>query len=137
MYRKLFAVFLICIALWGCSEKIVSECNTGTIPPSGAKLSDIQKSIFTPRCALPGCHSGSNPAGELNLETGISYSSLVSIKSKQNPSMNLVLPSNSTESYLVQKMSNPALSIMPPSGKLADALIDSVIAWIDAGALNK
>ncbi len=134
--KIVLTVILICVIMSGCAEKIVSECDTGQQRPSGRTLGSIQTTVFTPRCAVSGCHSGDMPAEGLNLQNGKSYAGLYLVKSKQDPSIYLVLPSNSAQSYLLQKMSNPAISIMPPAGKLTDALIDSVAAWIDAGALN-
>lgn len=48
----------------------------------------------------------------------------------------LVVPFNSAESYLVWVLDGKQAPLMPPSGRLAQAQIDSVIAWIDRGAEN-
>ena len=47
-----------------------------------------------------------------------------------------VKPFESENSYLIRKLRGQGTSVMPPSGQLKAAVIDSVVAWIDKGALN-
>jgi len=35
-----------------------------------ASIADIQNKIFTPRCALSGCHTGTSPQNGLDLTLG-------------------------------------------------------------------
>ena len=42
-----------------------------------ATLSNIQATIFNLNCAVPGCHSGSNPPQGMNLSEGEAFSNIV------------------------------------------------------------
>lgn len=133
----IFTAFLFLIT--NCSDHIVSECvdnnyESGVIQTS--TFTEIQNQILTSSCATTGCHSGNNPEMGLNLSLGLSYTNLVNVKSNQRSDLNYVTPGNSARSYLIQKLNGQNTSVMPPSGKLSAALIDSVAKWIDAGALN-
>ncbi|MDZ7315462.1 MAG: hypothetical protein ONB24_04995 [candidate division KSB1 bacterium] len=118
-----------------CSKNIVSECRECVETPSGTRItfSAIQQTIFTPQCVS--CHGGSYPAAGLNLEAGKAYEALVNVPSASSPQKRVV-PFNSAESYLVWVLDGKQAPLMPPSGRLAQAQIDSVIAWIDRGAEN-
>jgi hypothetical protein len=134
------------IALWGlfvaflslrCADKIISECNDDKkILHAKTGFQTVQREVFTPRCALEGCHAGSEPTSSLNLEAGQSYGNLVNVRSLQDPARMRVLPGHSNESYLIDKLTKANLSIMPPTGQLQNAVIDSIAAWIDRGALK-
>jgi len=92
-----------------------------------AQFSAIQQNIFNKRCTV--CHSGSIPSGGLDLSEGNAYGELINKE--------LVVPRNSGSSILFQRLNsdNPDFQ-MPPTGKLPQALIDSVAVWIDRGALR-
>jgi len=123
----------------GCADHIVSECdktedkNTTFFPIT---FMEIQKNLFDRSCAVPGCHSGATPEANLSLTAGLSYKNIVNVISRQNPDLKIVLPGNSSQSYLIKKLEGYNTSVMPPAGKLESALIDSVTAWIDRGALK-
>jgi hypothetical protein len=125
----------------GCADKIVTENDLNPITPSNiqlSKFSEIQKNIFTPTCALAGCHLGSDAQANLDLSEGKSYSSLVNMQSLLFPSYKRVVPGNKEQSllYLSINYSFPQLQ-MPLTGiKLDQYLIDSLGVWIDKGALN-
>ncbi len=98
-----------------------------------ATFTDIQNELFNKSCALSGCHGGSQ---QPNLSTGQSYKNLVNVPSFQNSSLMRVKPFESESSYLIRKLHGDGTSVMPPSGQLSNAVIDSVIAWIDKGSPN-
>lgn len=85
------------------------------------------------KCTL--CHRGDNPSG-LDLSPDKAYKNLVKVKSRQDPESFLVLPGEVEKSYLYQKLIGPGKegTIMPPSGKLPDELLDKVSLWIKQGA---
>ncbi len=91
--------------------------------------------IFTKagKCTL--CHRGDNPSG-LDLSPDKAYKNLVKVRSRQDPESFLVLPGEVEKSYLYQKLIEPGKegTIMPPSGKLPDELLDKVSLWIKQGA---
>jgi hypothetical protein len=98
----------------------------------------IQDSIFTPRCAISGCHSGVTPQANLNLEAGLSYTNIVNIFSTQMPQLKLVNPNNHDTSYLYRKVIGVGITgaRMPLTGDtLSSDLTDSLRFWIDEGAL--
>ncbi len=137
--RIVFLVLIFLIA--GCSENIMTECEPAEFSTSGKTLSnfsEIQKQVFTPSCALSGCHFGSNIQANLNLSEGNSYANLVNTVSLLNPSFVRVKPSDSRNSFLIKMLRNSGngSSLMPPSGKLNEVIIDSIVVWINNGALN-
>ena len=135
---KQIAIIIIFLLLFiiSCADQIVSSCDPDIPDRSfAAKLSSIQEFVFTTNCALSGCHTGSNPPMGLNLSEGKSYSQLVNIVSNQS-SLLRIKPEQSQESWLVRKLRAEGTSVMPPSGKLTTAVIDTIIMWIDNGALD-
>lgn len=141
LFLKNLATLVLLFFITGCSENITTECE----PFSGSQtaktlssFSEIQKEVFTPSCALSGCHAGSNLQANLNLIAGESYNNLVGKQSLLNPAFLRVKPGDSENSFLVKMLRNSGngSSLMPPSGKLSDAVIDSIVTWINNGALN-
>src|SRR5919202_1662238 len=78
-------------------------------PPAAGKVSfvkDVQP-ILTARC--PGCHTGSKPQAGLSLHTRAEI-----LKGGQNGPA--VIPGNSKESLLIQRVTGLKLPVMPPAG---------------------
>ena len=101
-------------------------------------LSTIQDEIFTPTCALAGCHdSGSSSAG-LVLQAGRSFDELVGVPSNQQPLLQRVSPGLPDSSYLLDKLRGAAGisgQRMPIGGPLlADEQLDGIVQWIEDGA---
>ena len=95
-------------------------------PPLTADFDSIQTNIFTPICA--GCHSGPNPAANLNLDAAHSYNDLVNVPSTEEPMLDRVKPGDPADSYLVIHLKN--------DGDGAPASdIPFVVQWITDGAL--
>lgn len=139
IYSFLFFISVYIFFFLNCADKIVTECELDPeLSPQevAASLSNIQQKVFTPSCALAGCHAGTSPVSGLDLSTGKSHANLVNVQSSQEPSLKLVEPGNSLNSFLLRKLTATNTSVMPPGGQLNVALIDSVRAWIDAGAKN-
>jgi hypothetical protein len=122
--------------LTSCADQIVSECNDAVLAGLQSKLSSIQQYVFTPYCALAGCHGAVAPQHELNLSSGSSYSGLVDVTSHEDGVLKRVAAGNSAQSWLMKKLKGDGTTLMPPTGQLSQAMIDTVAAWIDAGALN-
>lgn len=107
-------------------------------PPSGFNptWSDIQANVFTPTCATANCHSGGNPSGGLNLETANSHAQLVNVASTGS-ALDRVEPGFPDDSYLIHKLEGTGgVAIMPPSGALEQADIDTIRQWIQDGAAD-
>ena len=111
------------------------------VPVSAATLDALQASVFTPTCAVSGCHTGPTggalPAG-LNLgNADASFANLVGVASVQQPTLSRVAAGDPDNSYLVQKLEGTAAtgSRMPLGGGALDqALIDDIREWISNGA---
>ncbi len=139
-YLKYGLLLFILVGIQSCADQIVSECTPeqiGNTSAVRARFSDIQGKVFTPSCALSGCHNGSVRP---NLTSGKAYIALYNVDSQQNANQKLVKPGNSNRSYLITKLtgrSGIVNSIMPLGGnKLPSAVIDSIAVWIDKGALD-
>lgn len=123
----------------GCADKIVTESDLNPVSPSGsnlAKFSELQKYIFTPSCALAGCHLGTDAQANLDLSDGKSYSNLVNVQSLLFPSYKRIVPGNKEQSLVYLAVSYKFSQLQMPllGGKLDQYLIDSLGVWIDKGA---
>ncbi len=134
---KLWFMLIIIFCLFSCEDNIVSECDVEISEKNlGAKFSEIQQNIFTPKCATSGCHVSSFTLPDLS--AGQAYNNIVDVMSS-NPPFPYVYPSRSDSSYLISKLRgiNIQGSQMPPDRpQLTNATIDSIASWINQGALN-
>ncbi len=103
----------------------------------------IQRQILDQNCAVSACHDSQSFAGGLLLETGASYTSLVSIAPVNVAAGQLgwlrVTPGDENTSYMHQKLLgglDPSLGERMPlgKGKLQSFLREIVRLWIVAGA---
>jgi len=111
----------------------------GPPPPSGPTLTELQATIFSPRCGVPGCHAPPAPEQGMNLTDGNTYSFTVGVNSVELSGFKRVAPGNAADSYLYMKIAgDPRITgfRMPFGGMLTDVEIEAVRQWIDAGALN-
>jgi hypothetical protein len=107
-------------------------------------LSQLQSSIFTPRCARAGCHAPPMPQQGMDLSAGRTYPSTVGtgsgVDSVELSGFKRILPGHSADSYLYMKVAgDPRIAgdRMPADGTtLSNAEIAAIAAWIDAGAAN-
>ena len=100
----------------------------------------IQKQIFTPRCALPTCHAAAQAPHNLSLQPASSYANLVNVVSEEsNDGLERVLPGDADNSFLVHKLRG-TLELgegerMPRGGPYLDsAAIQLVTDWVTGGA---
>jgi len=140
--RILFSVFILGFLLTSCAENITEARDVNTPDPGNpapqlmrAMFSQIQDSVFTPSCALSGCHAG---AVFPNLSAGQAYGNIVN---QPSSSGDYIEPGDAMASYLFLKIiGDPSISgaRMPRNGPpyLSQAKLDSIEQWIDAGALN-
>lgn len=104
--------------------------------PLAATLASIQANVFDPFCIV--CHSGAIAPQGLRLDAGSSFTSLVSVRSRQQGSLLLVAPGDPEGSYLIRKLEGTAAegAQMPLGGPpIPRTTIDFVRQWIAAGAL--
>jgi hypothetical protein len=115
---------------------------TGPAGPPGGNaptLTSLQSTIFTPQCAISGCHAGPSAEQGLDLSDGKTYVNTVGVDVTELPGYKRVVAGSSADSYLYMKIAADPLIVgeqMPFGGMLTAAEIDAVRAWIDAGALN-
>ena len=107
--------------------------------PAAPTLLVVQSQIFTPRCAIPGCHVGSTAPFGMNLQNASSSSaSLINVPSGEMPGMTRVAPGDSVNSYLYWKVSgNPNIGGDPmplTGGPLSNGELQLIASWIDGGA---
>ena len=108
-------------------------------PPFGANFSEIQAEVFTPTCAVSGCHTGGAAPQGLQLDEANSYALLVNVASAEAPSILRVAPGDPDNSYLIQKLEGTASvgGQMPLGGTpLPQASIDVIRQWIVDGAID-
>lgn len=103
--------------------------------PLAPTLASIQANVFDPFCVV--CHAGANAPQGLRLDAASSFTSLVSVRSRQDGSLLLVAPGEPDRSYLVRKLEGTASEgeQMPLGGpSLPQSTIDFVRQWITEGA---
>jgi len=102
-------------------------------------LQAVQTTIFTPRCAMSGCHVAGAPFG-LDLSNGLTAGNTIGVTSAELPGYDRVTPFDATNSYLYMKVAGDPRILgdpMPASGPLLTAQQLQVVAdWINAGALE-
>ena len=138
LFKLSFALLFAFVTLAGCdSSDSDDEPDPG---PLEATLSSIQTNIFTPTCALSGCHATDTQQGGLDLSDGNAFASLVNVASVGAPSEVRVVPSDADNSYLIAKLEGAAGIVgdrMPRGGTgLTTDQISVVRQWIDAGATD-
>jgi len=111
----------------------------GSVPPVDVAptLGSLQTSIFTPQCAVAGCHGTPFPEQGMLLSAGSTYVYTVGVDSTEVPAFKRVAPGNAADSYLYMKIAGDPRIVgerMPFGGMLTAAEIEAVRAWIDAGA---
>src|SRR5262245_46005356 len=99
----------------------------------------VQSHVFTPRCALSGCHAGPSAPFGLDLSSiAASSASLDGVFSAEKPAMLRIAPGDSASSYLYWKITaNPGIAGDPmplTGGPLSSADVNLIASWIDGGA---
>jgi hypothetical protein len=142
-------------SLAGCATSFAQRTFTTGQGPANAPsppvpaLADVQ-AIFSTSCA-GGCHADSSggcltsPAAGLSLCAAEARAALVDVPSGQVSSLALVAPLDSARSYLVRKIlpatigGGPIPGTLgqrePPGPPLSPAELETIVAWIDGGAL--
>ncbi len=139
MRFHLIAVVLLLLSACG-------ELKTPTTPVGGgdpidptATFTRVQNEIFTPSCAVIGCHDPLGQSSQLILTAGLAYGNIVNRPSVEMPSLARIQPNDFARSYLYRKITGAGITgeRMPLAGPpLSDAHIDLVRNWIRRGAPN-
>ncbi|MBI1910042.1 MAG: hypothetical protein HYS22_07735 [Deltaproteobacteria bacterium] len=139
--KQTFLFFAVLLTLFSaCGGSSETDATDDTITGT---LTSLQTNLFTPTCALSGCHSSSSQSGSLSLAAGESFGSLVGTAANELPSMNRVTANDTTKSYLIHKLEGTQSSAggsgsrMPLGGSaLTEAEIQATKDWINSGAKN-
>jgi hypothetical protein len=107
--------------------------------PAVVSALEVQTRVFTPRCALSGCHVGAGAPMDLDLSSvTLSTANTVGVASLEVPALMRVAPNDAPNSYLYRKVSgDPTIQgdPMPASGPPLNATELALIeAWIEQGA---
>jgi hypothetical protein len=134
-----WVVFLLLLA--GCGE-----LSTPTDPGVGgppidpnATFTRVQNEIFTPTCAVIGCHDPIGRQSQLLLNAGNAYGNIANVPSVEMPALTRIEPGDPANSYLYRKITGAGITgdRMPQGGPpLSDAQISLVRDWIRRGAPN-
>ena len=123
----------------GCGGNGGGDSTGGMMPPPGVQpdIVSIQDMIFTPRCALPGCHTGPNPQNNLDLTLGQSTANLINVPATWDASFDRVKPNDANNSYLYMKLIDDPRIMgvqMPKTGPLlTNEELAAIVGWIDQG----
>ena len=129
------ALLSVALASAGCGG---GGSGGGVIPSATVTLADVQTQVFSPRCALSGCHAGSGAPFGLDLSSGAAAGNLIDVASAELPSLLRVEPGDAANSYLYMKVSaDPRINGDPmplnrPPLNAAD--LELIEAWINQGA---
>jgi hypothetical protein len=121
----------------GTSNAVVVSVSNAT----PVTLTQIQSEVFTPTCAVSGCHDGGGNVlpRSMDLRADNSHGSLVNVPSEQ-VGFDRVEPGDPDASYLIDKLEGnqaAGTSQMPQGGPFLDqATVDMIRQWITEGALD-
>ena len=101
-------------------------------------LASIQAKVFTPTCAVSGCHGGPGAPQGLQLDAAeVSASKLINVPVPRDPNQFRVVPSDPDHSFLIHKLEGTQMigQRMPRGGPfLPQSTIDVIRQWIANGA---
>lgn len=113
---------------------VITQAFDGT----NATLFNPAQTIFTNRCAIPGCHDSVTHQNGQDLSAGNSWKNIVAVRTTEDPSRPRVSPGDDDRSYLYQKiipMGNITGLRMPLANCcLSDTEIKAIEDWINDGA---
>ena len=134
---SLVAVVGLGVALAACgTRKSPTEPDDG--PDPTATFSRVQAEIFTPSCALSGCHAGPNPQLGLDLAAGRSYSNIVNVRAVESTRLR-VAPGDADASFLASTVRGYATlpgGGVAPGGALSPDQVKLLVDWVRRGAPN-
>jgi hypothetical protein len=125
------------IALAACGTR-KSPTEPDGAPEPTATFTRVQAEVFTPSCALSGCHAGANPQQGMDLSQGRSYTHIVNVRAVESTRLRIA-PGDTAGSYLLSKVNGDATITgvrMPPGGALNSQQLTLLADWVRRGAPN-
>lgn len=143
------------VALVCCALIVVSTgCNGGEPPPDAGPCSfEAVQTVFDHNCTTGGttCHGSMGSGGGIQLDRPHSYRDIVGVASSYLPTMNIIQPGSSANSFLYHKvlgdmytlpgcdMSSMSCGVQMPmiiGVTLTPPEIETIRCWIASGAPN-
>ncbi len=135
IYRGLSAWWVVMLLSGLSCSSNPTEQSGGALEPT---LSSIQANIFSPKCALSGCHVNGGLAPMTLQSADASFTNLVNVNSVQRPALKRVAPNDASQSYLMHKLEgapNIDGEPMPKGGPpLSSQELNAIRDWINNGA---
>ena len=135
--KSLIPVTTLALIAIGCGSGL-DRPGGGVIGTGAISLDEVQAAVFTPSCAISGCHIGLGAPFGLDLSEGHSFDSTIGIPSAEIPAFARVDPFDAENSYLFMKISgdpriqgDPMPAFQPP---LTAGDQQLVAEWIEQGA---
>jgi hypothetical protein len=137
IFASLFAIGIVAQS-FGCPGTLDDEAKYRTDGGTTPGCTDAPTVVFTPKCAISGCHTKADaPAsGGLDLESADIGSRTRDVKSKGGAPL-LINTASPDQSALYTKLKSPAPfgARMPLGGmQLAQSELDCVLTWVKAEA---
>lgn len=136
--RAPFPALLLALSVTACGTAKTPTEPVEPVDPT-ATFTRVQNEIFTPSCALSGCHGRPNPQLGMDLTAGSSYGQIVGVRSFESTRLRIA-PGDPGSSYLVSKTAGDATIVgsrMPLSGPtLSDTTQKLLTDWVRRGAPN-
>jgi hypothetical protein len=126
--KVFYALALLLSIFSACNNETAKPLTTCTLPATVSFNQHIVP-ILNQHCNTSGCHAGSRPSGNLNLEASVAYTALMK---KGSGYIDTLTPNYSLLYAQMNSSSNP----MPPKGKLDKCTLDTVLKWIQQKAKN-
>lgn len=108
------------------------------VAPFRPELHCIQQFVFTPTCAVSGCHANPGVNLGLDLSDGRAFMNTVGVTSVGDPNLSRIEPGDPDASYLLRKLRGDPTIVgdrMPFGGPfLSQAEIDVIEQWVLDGA---
>jgi hypothetical protein len=111
---------------------------TFTVMDEAPSFTFIQEQIFTPSCAVAGCHDAATSQNDMDLSAGAAFANIVNVPTFDTSDFDRIEPGDPERSYILKKVrGDPDIvgSQMPLiGGPLDPALIEALSEWIADGA---
>jgi hypothetical protein len=123
---------VVFLFLMSCGEREDTSVEQQDVPT----FTELENDVFGMSCAFSSCH-GSGTAGLL-LNGEDDFERLINVDSTVLAGEILVIPGDSSNSYLIKKMrgTEGIVGDIMPSGGMDENVIQRIEDWIDAGALQ-